>query len=70
MRIAVCLLLVTAATAAQVPAPAADPLTAGPQVGQPVPGFQLSDQNGRLTSLDTVRGRRGAMVVFYRSASW
>jgi hypothetical protein len=42
----------------------------GPQVGQPVPDFRLSDQNGKVQTLQSIMGRRGAMLVFVRSADW
>lgn len=42
----------------------------GPQVGQRVPDFNLTDQTGRVRTLESVMGPRGAMLVFYRSADW
>ena len=42
----------------------------GPQVGQQVPDFTLSDQTGRMRNLQSVMGPRGAMLVFFRSADW
>jgi hypothetical protein len=42
----------------------------GPQVGQRVPDFSLSDQTGRLRTLESIMGSRGAMLVFLRSADW
>ena len=42
----------------------------GPQVGQPVPDFSLRDQRGRVRNLQSIMGRRGAMLVFFRSADW
>jgi AhpC/TSA family len=42
----------------------------GPQVGQPVPDFNLKDQNGHSRSLESIMGPKGAMLVFYRSADW
>jgi cytochrome oxidase Cu insertion factor (SCO1/SenC/PrrC family) len=42
----------------------------GPQVGQRVPDFALRDQNGTSHSLESVRGPKGAMIVFFRSADW
>jgi hypothetical protein len=42
----------------------------GPQVGERVPDFSLSDQTGRVRNLQSVLGPRGAMIVFYRSADW
>jgi hypothetical protein len=42
----------------------------GPQVGSRVPDFKLSDQNGTVRTLQSIMGRRGAMLVFIRSADW
>jgi len=42
----------------------------GPQVGQPVPGFSLKDQTGKLQTLQSIMGPKGAMLVFLRSADW
>jgi cytochrome oxidase Cu insertion factor (SCO1/SenC/PrrC family) len=40
----------------------------GPKVGQPVPVFSLPDQRGEPRSLESLRGPRGTMLVFFRSA--
>jgi hypothetical protein len=42
----------------------------GPEVGQKTPYFQAPDQNGKLQDLNSIRGPKGAMVVFFRSADW
>ncbi len=42
----------------------------GPQVGQTVPDFRLTDQNGRTWTRSSIMGPKGAMLVFYRSADW
>jgi hypothetical protein len=42
----------------------------GPQVGERVPDFRLPDQTGRVRTLDSIMGPRGAMLVFLRSADW
>ena len=42
----------------------------GPQVGARVPGFTLRDQAGTARTLQSIMGRRGAMLVFVRSADW
>jgi hypothetical protein len=42
----------------------------GPQVGERVPDFQLTDQTGQPQTLQSIMGRRGAMLVFVRSADW
>ena len=42
----------------------------GPQVGARVPDFTLPDQTGTARTLQSSMGRRGAMLVFVRSADW
>lgn len=42
----------------------------GPQVGDRVPDFTLVDQSGTARTLQSIMGRRGAMLVFIRSADW
>lgn len=42
----------------------------GPQVGEIVPDFSLSDQAGRTWTRESIMGPAGAMLVFIRSADW
>ena len=42
----------------------------GPQVGQRVPDFSLTDQFGKVQTLTSIMGPKGAMLVFFRSADW
>ena len=42
----------------------------GPQVGDRVPNFSLKDQNGKNSTLQSIMGTKGAMLVFVRSADW
>jgi cytochrome oxidase Cu insertion factor (SCO1/SenC/PrrC family) len=42
----------------------------GPQVGERVPDFSLTDQNGKSWTLPSILGSSGAMLVFFRSADW
>lgn len=42
----------------------------GPQVGERVPGFNLKDQSGKMWTLPSVMGPKGAMLVFFRSVDW
>ena len=42
----------------------------GPQVGEIVPDFSLTDQNGVARTRDSIMGPNGAMLVFNRSADW
>ena len=54
-------------TPAQAPL---DPSRLGPEVGQPLPGFSLPDQDGRMRDVASLRGPQGLVLVFYRSADW
>ena len=47
-----------------------DVSTLGPQVGERVPDFTLSDHIGEAHSLQSIMGPNGAMLVFVRSADW
>jgi len=42
----------------------------GPRVGERVPDFSLTDQQGRTRTLASLSGPKGLMLVFYRSADW
>jgi hypothetical protein len=46
------------------------PAKTGPAVGEVVPAFSATDQNGRTQTLVSVMGAKGAMLVFFRSADW
>ena len=47
-----------------------DQIHTGPAVGQKIPPFDTVDQDGRRQTFETIRGPRGALIVFYRSADW
>jgi hypothetical protein len=42
----------------------------GPQIGEQVPDFELSDQFGQIQDLESIMGPNGAMLLFHRSADW
>lgn len=42
----------------------------GPQVGDRVPDFRLTDQHGKVWTRDSLMGPKGAMLVFSRSVDW
>lgn len=50
--------------------PLPDVHTLGPQVGERVPDFTLTDQHGQPRALASLMGRAGLMLVFFRSADW
>ncbi|MBA3884140.1 MAG: hypothetical protein H0X67_00225 [Acidobacteria bacterium] len=62
-----------AGVAGQRPGPAGaavDVTTRGPQVGEKVPDFTLTDQAGRPRSLASLMGEKGLVLSFQRSADW
>ena len=42
----------------------------GLSTGQKAPAFSLRDQSGRQQTLDTLKGSRGTVLFFFRSADW
>jgi len=54
------------AAAQNAPAPAEK----GPGVGRAIPEFRLRDQFGREQTFASLAGRRGLVLLFYRSADW
>jgi hypothetical protein len=42
----------------------------GPAVGTRLASFELPDQEGKLHSLKSLLGPKGAVILFYRSADW
>jgi cytochrome oxidase Cu insertion factor (SCO1/SenC/PrrC family) len=46
------------------------PQSAGLQVGQKAPAFTLPDQFGHEQSNDTLKGSKGIVILFFRSADW
>ena len=56
---------------AQTPQKTAAELAAlGPQLGQRVADFSLTDQSGATRTLQSILGPNGAILVFFRSADW
>ncbi len=51
-------------------AAAEEPIETGPDVGEPIPEFNLRSQNGDLQQFDDLRGRDGLLLLFYRTADW
>ena len=53
--------------------PASDdsvPPAIGLNIGQPAPAFALTDQFGHEQSNQTLRGPKGTVILFFRSADW
>jgi len=42
----------------------------GPQVGDRIPDFSLTDQSGNTWTRESIAGPNGTMLVFLRSADW
>jgi hypothetical protein len=42
----------------------------GLAVGQKAPAFSVRDQFGRVQTLDTLKGTKGIVLLFFRSADW
>jgi hypothetical protein len=42
----------------------------GPPIGSKMPGFKLSDQDGKTHTLASLLGPKGAVILFFRSADW
>jgi peroxiredoxin len=42
----------------------------GLDVGQKAPPFLATDQFGRQQSLDMLKGPKGTVLLFFRSADW
>jgi peroxiredoxin len=50
--------------------PGVDVTRLGPQVGDPIADFRLTDQDGTTRTRDGLMGPNGLMLVFSRSADW
>jgi hypothetical protein len=42
----------------------------GIPVGSKIPAFEAKDQKGVVQTFESIRGPKGAFLVFYRSADW
>jgi len=42
----------------------------GLAVGQKAPDFSLRDQNGQVQTLESLKGPKGTVLLFFRSADW
>jgi hypothetical protein len=45
-------------------------MTIGLAVGQKAPAFSAHDQFGHAQTLDTLKGSKGTVLLFFRSADW
>lgn len=42
----------------------------GLEIGQPAPAFALTDQFGHEQSNESLKGSKGTVILFFRSADW
>jgi hypothetical protein len=47
-----------------------DEMRTGPEIGEKVPGFSLTDQYGKTRALGDLMGQNGLLLIFSRSALW
>lgn len=64
------LVLAMAQSPASTSSPGVNLATLGPAVGQPIPRFEVADQDGRQRDFASLMGPNGLMLVFFRSADW
>jgi len=62
---------ITLGSGGQNPMPAqVSPTSIGLAVGQNAPAFEGIDQFGRTQTTETLKGPRGTVLLFFRSADW
>jgi hypothetical protein len=49
---------------------AAAALPTGPNIGARIPAFSATDQTGRQQTFASLRGPKGLVLMFVRSADW
>ena len=63
-----------AAIFAQEPFDTDDPLDTdfrtGVEIGAKIPGFRIEDLNEKIWDFEKIKGPKGAVLHFYRSADW
>jgi len=62
--------MASTSTALAQQAPSVDVTRLGPQVGERIADFRLTDQAGATRTRDSLMGPNGLMLVFSRSADW
>jgi peroxiredoxin len=45
-------------------------IASGPEVGHRIPSFRAPDQNQKMQDFNSIRGPKGALLVFFQSADW
>jgi len=49
---------------------ACGPMAIGLEVGEKAPDFSLHDESGKVQTLETLKGKNGTVLLFFRSADW
>ena len=75
MKIAIAVLFsigVLSLASGQAKPPAGDGVapSIGLKIGQPAPAFALTDQFSHEQSNESLRGSKGTVILFFRSADW
>ena len=71
MKTALALLLLSPAVLAQANStPVSFAAKLGPSLGSKAPKFEAKDQFGKSQSLASLRGPKGLILLFIRSADW
>ena len=42
----------------------------GPDIGEPIPAFEVRDVDGNLRNFENLKGLTGLVLLFVRSADW
>ncbi len=60
----------SSAAPAQTAKKATPAIRTGPEIGAKIPSFEALDQHGRRQRFETLRGPKGLLLLFSRSADW
>jgi cytochrome oxidase Cu insertion factor (SCO1/SenC/PrrC family) len=64
------ILALSAASLAPMLLSAQSEIPTGPAVGEKIPEFEAVDQSGRRRTFETLKGDKGLLLLFHRSADW
>lgn len=48
----------------------AQSLQTGPAIGESIPAFSVTDHTGKTRTFESLRGPKGLLLLFHRSADW
>jgi cytochrome oxidase Cu insertion factor (SCO1/SenC/PrrC family) len=46
------------------------PFDVGIEAGRRIPSFSLTDQDGKVRDFSSLKGAKGVVLLFFRSADW